>query len=239
MHAPGSPLTSPRQASWNTSDCAARAQETVQSLGPLGPVLFIATVAAFECIPLFPTQPLSLASGLVFGAGPGACYNIIGACCAASLAFYFSRTIGRGLAARLVAQETGEGGGAAAGRLESVKATIANGTLVQQFTAMLLLRLTPVVPFSASSYVLGMTPVPYAPFLAATVTGMMVWGPIYATLGGAGRGLLTSGVDLEEVLARLGQQAGGASEKIAWVALASGGVALAAFLVQRQRASSD
>lgn len=43
-------------------------QDTVESLGPLGPFLFVLAFAAAEMIPLAPTQPLSLASGLAFGA---------------------------------------------------------------------------------------------------------------------------------------------------------------------------
>lgn len=43
-------------------------QEQVESLGPVvGPLLFVLTMASAEMIPLFPTQPLSLASGLLFG----------------------------------------------------------------------------------------------------------------------------------------------------------------------------
>lgn len=36
-------------------------------MGPYGPLLFVVTVVCAELIPLFPTQPLSLASGLLFG----------------------------------------------------------------------------------------------------------------------------------------------------------------------------
>ena len=36
-------------------------------MGPYGPLLFVVTVICAELIPLFPTQPLSLASGLLFG----------------------------------------------------------------------------------------------------------------------------------------------------------------------------
>lgn len=47
---------------------AAAMQDEVERLGPVkGPLLFIVTVGAAEMIPLFPTQPLSLASGLLFG----------------------------------------------------------------------------------------------------------------------------------------------------------------------------
>ena len=36
-------------------------------MGPYGPLLFVVVVVCAELIPLFPTQPLSLASGLLFG----------------------------------------------------------------------------------------------------------------------------------------------------------------------------
>ena len=42
-------------------------QDDIEKLGPWGPVLFVAAVAGCEMIPLFPTQPLSLAAGLLFG----------------------------------------------------------------------------------------------------------------------------------------------------------------------------
>ena len=39
----------------------------MQALGPWGPCLFVLTVICCEMIPLFPTQPLALSSGLLFG----------------------------------------------------------------------------------------------------------------------------------------------------------------------------
>lgn len=48
-------------------DAPALLQDQVETLGPLGVLLFIVTVMLAEMVPLFPTQPLSLASGLLFG----------------------------------------------------------------------------------------------------------------------------------------------------------------------------
>lgn len=39
----------------------------MEHLGIYGPVVFVATVIGAEMVPLFPTQPLSIASGLLFG----------------------------------------------------------------------------------------------------------------------------------------------------------------------------
>lgn len=42
-------------------------QDQIEALGPYGPFLFVGVVTILEMVPLFPTQPLSLASGLLFG----------------------------------------------------------------------------------------------------------------------------------------------------------------------------
>jgi uncharacterized membrane protein YdjX (TVP38/TMEM64 family) len=52
----------------SSSRAACALQEFIEGLGPLGPAAYTALVCCCELIPLFPTQPLSLASGLLFGA---------------------------------------------------------------------------------------------------------------------------------------------------------------------------
>jgi hypothetical protein len=42
-------------------------QDQIAALGPWGGALFVLTVMLAEMVPLFPTQPLTLASGLLFG----------------------------------------------------------------------------------------------------------------------------------------------------------------------------
>jgi len=121
----------------------------VEALGPYGPVLFVAAVAIAECVPLLPTQPLSLASGLLFGPTKGAALMLLGVCLAAANAYLISRTVGASLAARIVrAEGAGGGGGDAMSRkLAEVTAAIEGGGPLKQFTAIVLLRLTPVVPY--------------------------------------------------------------------------------------------
>lgn len=158
-------------------------QDALQALGPLGPVAFVATIGICECIPFFPSQPLSICAGLLFGAGSGAALNLLGLCIASTLAFTLSRTVGRPLAQAVIEAETGGKDGQnngdqasqnpVAAQIEKAQTAIENGGPLQQFTAILLLRMTPIVPFSASNYVLGLTPVPYGPFIGATVAGML------------------------------------------------------------------
>ena len=78
------------------------------------------------------------------------------------------------MAEKIVEDETSGKAGAVERQLAGVTHAIENGTTIQQFTAIMLLRLTPIVPFSASNYVLGLSPITYGVFIAATVTGAFV-----------------------------------------------------------------
>lgn len=102
-----------------------------------------------------PPQPLSLASGLLFGAQKGALCIMSGGTLAALLAFSIARGIGRPLAERIIKHELegGQEGGAGAGgpvqrKLSEMTAVIERGSFWQQAGSVLLLRMTPIIPFS-------------------------------------------------------------------------------------------
>jgi uncharacterized membrane protein YdjX (TVP38/TMEM64 family) len=183
--------------------------DKVQSYGPFGPVIFILIVAVFESIPLFPTQPLSLASGVLFGAQKGAICMLTGTTLAAIIAFTIARGVGRTLAEKIIASESdhsisssssidNEGSSLNTNKQNAltdhlatiIQDKILNGTWLQQATAIFVLRMTPVIPFSASNYLLGLSPMPLSSYLAGTVAGMSFWAVGYASLGGASRSLL-------------------------------------------------
>ncbi|KAL0023268.1 hypothetical protein WJX77_001475 [Trebouxia sp. C0004] len=201
--------------------------EQVESLGPVvGPLIFILTMASAEMIPLFPTQPLSLASGLLFGPVQGTICIICGTGLAAITAFSVSRGVGKKLAQRVVSEElkseSSKQSAVVESKFKGIQDAIDKGSFAQQSIAVAVLRLTPVVPFSASNYLLGMTPLELPAFMTGTVAGMTVWGIVYASLGGASRSLLKSGVDLEELIGDLASKASEYTEDAVAIAAVAG-----------------
>ena len=213
---------------------------TIEGFGPLGPLAFIFTVSIAESIPLMPTQPLSLASGLLFGAQKGAACMLIGTTLASLIAFTIARGVGRPLAEKILRHEmksveidsdgntpstSSSSGFSVQAKLMEATEAIENGTFWQQTGAVFVLRMTPFIPFSASNYMLGLSPLPVTPYLTGTVAGMFFWSCIYASFGGASRALLRRGADPDALLGNMLQQVGSVSEEAARVALVAGGVA--------------
>jgi uncharacterized membrane protein YdjX (TVP38/TMEM64 family) len=215
---------------------------TIEGLGPLGPIAFIATVAIAESIPLMPTQPLSLASGLLFGAQKGAACMLVGTTLASLIAFTIARGVGRPLAEKILRHEmkgvevdpdgntstsTSSNGFFVQTKLMEATEAIENGSFWQQTGAVFILRMTPFMPFSASNYMLGLSPLPMTPYVTGTVAGMFFWSCIYASFGGASRALLRRGADPNPLLGDMLQQAGSVSQEVARYAIIAGGVTAA------------
>lgn len=115
----------------------------VDSLGPLGPLVFILGYAA-GCVLLVPGALITLAAGATFGLVRGSIYVFAGASLGATLAFLVSRHLAR----RLVERHLG-----ADPRLRAIDGAIAS----QGRRVVLLLRLSPLIPFTLLNYALGLT----------------------------------------------------------------------------------
>ena len=57
---------------------------------------------------------------------------------------------------------------------------------------------------SATNYLMGLSSVPFKPFLAATFVAMAIWGPLYASIGAASRGVLQSRGDVGAIFSGMG-----------------------------------
>jgi len=146
----------PRFASW------------VDALGVWGPVAFIAgyTVAA---VLLIPGSWLTLAAGAIFGLGWGVLYVMVGATSGAATGFLIGRYLARGLVERRLGADA---------RFAAIDRAIgAEGARL-----VLLLRLTPVVPYNALNYALGLTRVRFLDYLAGSI-GMLPATVLYVYTG--------------------------------------------------------
>ncbi len=140
----------------------------VDGLGVWGPVVFVLgyTVATVAFIP---GSLLTLAGGAIFGLAEGTALVFAGASLGATAAFLASRYMVRGAIERRVAAEP---------RFAAIDRAVGR----EGFKIVLLLRLTPVVPFVLLNYALGLTRVKLRDYVLA-FSGMLPATLLYVYYG--------------------------------------------------------
>lgn len=129
----------------------------VDGLGSLGYIYFSAVYIFAEVLAL-PAVPLTASAGYLFGALPGTCTVLVSATIAAGVSFLIGRNLLRGYIEEMAADnKTFRAIDAAVGR--------------EGFKVVLLLRLSPLLPFALSNYFYGLTSVEFGPYLLATLIG--------------------------------------------------------------------
>lgn len=142
----------------------------VQDSGLPGMLVFVAAYAAFTLL-ILPKGVLSVTAGLAWGLLPGVPLVLVGAVLGATAAFWVGRGLGRDGVTRIA--------GAHLGRLDE---------LVDRhgIAAIILVRLIPVIPFSAINYASGLTAIRFAPYLTGTAIGIVPGTIAYVALGAFG-----------------------------------------------------
>lgn len=138
--------------------------------GWAAPVAFALLYAAFTLVPA-PATVLSVAAGVLFGLPVGLTAAMCGAVLGAMTAFGLSRGLGRSAVARLPSE-----------RLAWLDATLRRRGL----TAVIGIRLVPVIPFPALNYACGLTGVGVRDYLVGTVVGIVPSAVAYTTIGAYG-----------------------------------------------------
>ncbi|MBA2432061.1 MAG: TVP38/TMEM64 family protein [Chthoniobacterales bacterium] len=146
-------------------------------LGPLGIVLFI-VVYALATVLFVPGWPLTVAAGFTFGLFIGTAAVSAGSVLGASAAF---------LIARFLAREQVESRTKKNEKFRAIDGAIGE----QGWKLILLLRLSPIIPFNLSNYFYGVTAVPFWPYVFASWIGMLPGTVLYVYLGTVGK----AGVD--------------------------------------------
>ena len=127
----------------------------VSHMGPWGPLAFIAgyVVGAVFWVPV---SLFTVAAGAMFGLGLGTAYVLVGAAIGATVSFLIARYAARGFLERRLAG--------------NVKFAAIDGAVGRHGRKIvLLLRLSPVIPFSFLNYALGMTRVGLGDYLTGMV----------------------------------------------------------------------
>jgi uncharacterized membrane protein YdjX (TVP38/TMEM64 family) len=162
-----------------TPDIAAM-RARVDAAGPWGPILFFAFYAALALIPV-PKALLTAAGGALFGLWAGAGLSLAAALVGAIVSFGIGRLLGREAVDRLIR-----------GRLARVDALLADHGL----SAVLIVRLVPLVPFTAINYASGLSGIRFRHYVLGSALGMVPGSLAYAALGAYGTnpwGLVAAG----------------------------------------------
>jgi uncharacterized membrane protein YdjX (TVP38/TMEM64 family) len=154
-------------------DWLASFQDWVRGLGSAGLVLYGA-VYVVAVVLFVPGLPLTLGAGFLFGLWRGALLVSAASTIAAALAFLIARYFARGAVERLAGKDP---------RFEAIDRAIGR----EGWKVVALLRLSPLVPFSLSNYLYGLTSVRFLPYLLTSWIAMMPATVLYVYLGAAGR----------------------------------------------------
>jgi uncharacterized membrane protein YdjX (TVP38/TMEM64 family) len=125
----------------------------VMELGPWAPVLFVLIYVA-AAVTLAPAFFLTVAGGALFGVWQGSLLVFVGASLGSSAVYALASPLARTRWMRRVTRDQ---------RVAAVKNAVAGGGV----RIMLLLRLSPLVPYSILNYALALSGVRYADFVVA------------------------------------------------------------------------
>lgn len=168
------------------------------ALGPVG-VGFFALTFILATVILAPDWPLSVVAGLVYGLW-GIPVVVAAATVAASLAFLAARHLARDRVRRLIERRP-------------VFAAVDRAVAGEGWRIVLLLRLSPLVPFNLQNYVFGVTGIPFAQYVPATVAGIAPATAVYVYIG---------------MMGKAAAEGGGTGGALKWVLLGVGLLATAA-----------
>lgn len=145
----------------------------VESLGPWGPVAFIA-LYVIATVLMVPGVPLGLAAGALFGVLPGTGIVSIGSTVGAALAFLIARHLARdAVAARLARHASFLALDRALGR--------------EGWKIVALTRLSPLFPFSLLNFAFGLTKVRFLHYVLVSWITMLPGTLMYVYLGSLAR----------------------------------------------------
>jgi uncharacterized membrane protein YdjX (TVP38/TMEM64 family) len=143
--------------------------ERIRDMGPAGAAVFVLAYVAATVLVL-PGSILTLGAGFAYGPVYGTLLVMLASNVGAAAAFLLGRTVLRERVARRLSGDK---------RFSAVDAAVG----AQGFRVVLLLRLSPLLPFNLLNYALGLTRVRLRDYMLASLVGMFPGTLLYVYLG--------------------------------------------------------
>lgn len=137
---------------------------------PLTGALIFAAIYIAATISVTPCTPLSLLGGFAFGFTVGLPLVFVAALLGAALAFWIARTLLHDRVVRMIAGHP---------RLVAVDEALTEAG----WKVVVLLRLSPIVPFNLQNYFYGVTEIPFRTYFLASAAGILPGTAVYVYLG--------------------------------------------------------
>lgn len=145
------------------------ALDWIASLGPLGPLVFIAIYVA-ACVLFVPGSILTIGAGVVFGVIRGSIYVSIAATLGATAAFLVGRFLARAWVAAKLEGNT---------KFKAIDDAVGR----EGWKIVVLTRLSPVFPFNLLNYAYGLTKVRLRDYVVASWAGMIPGTVMFVYIG--------------------------------------------------------
>jgi uncharacterized membrane protein YdjX (TVP38/TMEM64 family) len=152
----------------------------VKGLGPEGMVLY-GLVYVIAAVLFVPGLVLTLGAGFAFGLLRGVIVVSLASTVAAALAFLIARHLARDRIEKLARKNE---------KFEAIDRAIGQ----KGWKIVALLRLSPLVPFSLSNYLYGLTAVKFVPYILASWIAMLPATVLYVYLAAAGKAAAAAAV---------------------------------------------
>lgn len=162
----------------NLTTTVTTATAKLRGLGPIGWLIFVGAETLIALVGILPASLLGLAAGAVYGIAAGFITSAIGILAGAAIAFALSRSYARPLIAKFLSRSQ---------KLNAFDAALTH----QSWRMVALLRVSPVMPFSLTSYALGLSGISLQGYIIGTLASLPALAG-YVIIGALGGSTLAS-----------------------------------------------